>query len=55
MDADARCAMYAANAASLPAGRIGHVDDPAHAALAVLENGYITGTVVHVDGGARMD
>lgn len=49
-----RQAMYAATASALPVGRIGHVDDLAHAALALLENGFVTGTVLHVDGGARI-
>ncbi|MBS1230111.1 MAG: hypothetical protein H6R17_3388 [Proteobacteria bacterium] len=49
-----RTALFAAAAAALPVGRIGQVDDLAHAALAILENGFITGSVVHVDGGARV-
>lgn len=49
-----RQAMFSATANALPVGRIGHVDDLAHAALAILENGFVTGTVMHVDGGARI-
>jgi NAD(P)-dependent dehydrogenase (short-subunit alcohol dehydrogenase family) len=40
-------------ARTLPAGRIGRVDDLAHAALFLLENGFTTGEVLHVDGGHR--
>jgi NAD(P)-dependent dehydrogenase (short-subunit alcohol dehydrogenase family) len=49
-----RESLFAATAAALPVGRIGQVDDLAHAALAFLENGFITGSVMHVDGGARV-
>ena len=49
-----RAALYAATASALPVGRIGQVDDLAHAALAILENGFVTGSVMHVDGGARV-
>lgn len=49
-----RDALYAATASALPVGRIGQVDDLAHAALAILENGFVTGSVMHVDGGARL-
>lgn len=46
--------LFAATASALPVGRIGQVDDLASAALAILENGFITGAVMHVDGGARI-
>lgn len=49
-----RDGLFAATASALPVGRIGHVDDLAQAALAVLENGFVTGSVMHVDGGARV-
>ena len=38
----------------LPVGRVGKPDDLAHAALTVLENGFIDGTVINVDGGGRV-
>ncbi|MFJ7967329.1 SDR family oxidoreductase [Streptomyces sp. NPDC096324] len=38
-------------AARLPARRIGTPDDIAQAFLSVMRNGFITGTVLHVDGG----
>ncbi|MHB9348646.1 SDR family oxidoreductase [Enterobacter vonholyi] len=38
----------------LPVGRVGTVEDEAHAALCVLENGFINGTVINVDGGGRI-
>ena len=49
-----RKAMFEHTAARLPARRIGTADDIAAAALAVMLNPFITGTVVHVDGGARL-
>ncbi len=38
----------------LPVGRIGRPEDIAQAVLSVMANGYMTGTVVHVDGGQRL-
>jgi NAD(P)-dependent dehydrogenase (short-subunit alcohol dehydrogenase family) len=40
-------------ARTLPVGRVGTVDDLAHAGVYLLENGYTTGEVLHVDGGHR--
>ncbi|MFG6666263.1 SDR family oxidoreductase [Halomonas sp. HNIBRBA4712] len=40
--------------ANVPAGRRGQAQDIAHAALMILENNFINGTVVNVDGGARI-
>jgi NAD(P)-dependent dehydrogenase (short-subunit alcohol dehydrogenase family) len=41
-------------AARLPVGRIGRPDDIARAMLTLMHNPYITGTVLHVDGGHRL-
>lgn len=41
-------------ASRLPVGRIGRPDDIAQAVLSIMANGYMTGTVVHVDGGQRL-
>jgi NAD(P)-dependent dehydrogenase (short-subunit alcohol dehydrogenase family) len=43
-----------AMAARLPAGRVGTPGDVARAVLALITNPFITGTVVHVDGGQRL-
>jgi NAD(P)-dependent dehydrogenase (short-subunit alcohol dehydrogenase family) len=43
-----------AMAARLPVGRIGRPEDVAQAFLAVLANGFLTGEVLHVDGGHRL-
>ncbi|WRZ95605.1 SDR family oxidoreductase [Streptomyces sp. NBC_01007] len=47
-------AAFAELAARLPARRIGTPDDIAQAFLSVIHNGFITGTVLHVDGGHRI-
>ncbi|WP_055525170.1 SDR family oxidoreductase [Streptomyces graminilatus] len=47
-------AAFAALAARLPARRVGTPDDIAQAFLSVMRNGFITGTVLHVDGGHRI-
>ena len=44
----------AAMAARLPTGRVGAPGDIAHAIAALLDNGFVTGTVLHVDGGHRL-
>jgi NAD(P)-dependent dehydrogenase (short-subunit alcohol dehydrogenase family) len=54
MSEDDRAGFFKQIAADLPVGRVGEVEDEAHAALAVLENGFINGTVVNVDGGGRV-
>ncbi|OLR94004.1 SDR family oxidoreductase [Actinokineospora bangkokensis] len=41
-------------AGSLPAGRVGTTADVSAAVLALLTNGFITGTTVHVDGGGSL-
>jgi NAD(P)-dependent dehydrogenase (short-subunit alcohol dehydrogenase family) len=39
---------------TLPAGRLGKPDELAHAVLFLMTNGYVTGTVLHVDGGSLL-
>lgn len=51
---DATAETLAAMAARLPAGRIGRTQDIADAIIALLRNGFITGTVLHADGGHRL-
>ncbi len=38
----------------LPLGRLGRPDELAHAALFLMTNTYVTGTVLHIDGGALL-
>lgn len=51
---DAKDATLSAMAERLPVGRIGRPADIAQAIKSVMLNGYITGTVLHVDGGQRL-
>lgn len=51
MEPVAREEMYASTGASLPAGRVGEVDEAAEAALFLMSNAYTTGVVFDVDGG----
>ncbi len=44
----------AAMAGRLPAGRLGTPDDIAADVLSLLRNPFVTGTVLHVDGGHRL-
>jgi NAD(P)-dependent dehydrogenase (short-subunit alcohol dehydrogenase family) len=47
-------AAFAEMAERLPARRVGTPDDIAQAFSSVMHNGFITGTVLHVDGGHRI-
>jgi NAD(P)-dependent dehydrogenase (short-subunit alcohol dehydrogenase family) len=49
-----RAAFFAEIAAKLPVGRIGRPEDIAQAAVFLMVNGFTTGTVLHVDGGALL-
>jgi NAD(P)-dependent dehydrogenase (short-subunit alcohol dehydrogenase family) len=51
---DGKTDRLAAMAARLPVRRIGTPADLAGAYAALLDNGFVTGTVVHVDGGHRL-
>ncbi len=46
--------MFAQIAANTPVGRIGQPEDIAQAILLLLENTYMTGTVIECDGGMRI-
>jgi NAD(P)-dependent dehydrogenase (short-subunit alcohol dehydrogenase family) len=51
---DGKGAALAAKAEALPVGRIGRPEDIAQATLALIRNGYMTGTVLQADGGHRL-
>lgn len=44
----------ASRAAALPIGRVGEPSDVAEAVEFLMTNGYVTGTVLNLDGGARL-
>ncbi|MEL6402379.1 MAG: SDR family oxidoreductase [Cyanobacteria bacterium J06626_4] len=49
-----RQAMYDSAAKALPVGRVGEPEDIAAVALMLMNNPYVTGTVIDVDGGSRL-
>lgn len=51
---DAKHDRLAAMAARLPVGRVGAPQDVADALLMMMRNPFVTGTVLHVDGGHRL-
>jgi NAD(P)-dependent dehydrogenase (short-subunit alcohol dehydrogenase family) len=54
MAAEDREAMFARLEGALPSGRVGTAEDLAAAVWLLLTNGFVTGTVLHVDGGHRL-
>lgn len=54
MSEEARQAMFARTAASLPVGRVGQPDDIAAAFILAMENGFISGSLIDVDGGGLL-
>jgi NAD(P)-dependent dehydrogenase (short-subunit alcohol dehydrogenase family) len=52
MDADAREQLFDSVGKSLPVGRVGEANDIARAYLFLMQEGYSTGQIVVVDGGA---
>ena len=51
---DGKTDFFEKTAADNPAGRIGHPNDVASAALGLLTSPFVTGTTLHVDGGGRL-
>jgi NAD(P)-dependent dehydrogenase (short-subunit alcohol dehydrogenase family) len=51
---DGKEAFMRRTAESNPARRVGTPDDVVQAVLFTLTNPYVTGTVLHVDGGGRL-
>ncbi|MBP1853309.1 SDR family oxidoreductase [Rhizobium halophytocola] len=51
---DRKAQVLGAMAERLPVGRVGRPEDIAAAMAALMENGFITGTLLHVDGGQRL-
>jgi NAD(P)-dependent dehydrogenase (short-subunit alcohol dehydrogenase family) len=55
MDDQSRQAMLDRASASLPAGRYGRPEDHAKAYLFAIDNAFVTGAVIDVDGGALIN
>ncbi|MBE9914817.1 SDR family oxidoreductase [Paenibacillus donghaensis] len=51
LSTEAREAFYAGIAGKLPLKRVGTADDVAQSVLYLIQNGFVTGTVLHVEGG----
>ncbi|GAC1518443.1 MAG: SDR family oxidoreductase [Beijerinckiaceae bacterium] len=54
MPAEARIAMLKQTAAALPVGRVGVAEDIAWQILALVRNGFATGSIVYIDGGGSI-
>jgi NAD(P)-dependent dehydrogenase (short-subunit alcohol dehydrogenase family) len=52
MPEEARRDMLTKTAASLPVGRVGLGEDIARQILSFMANGFATGSIVYIDGGA---
>ncbi|MNU09465.1 short chain dehydrogenase [compost metagenome] len=51
MQEEARNQFYESVAAKLPVKRVGTAEDVAKSVLYLIGNGFVTGTVLHVEGG----
>lgn len=51
MPEEARTSFYQSIAAKLPVKRVGAAEDVAQAVVYLLQNSFVTGTVLHVEGG----
>jgi NAD(P)-dependent dehydrogenase (short-subunit alcohol dehydrogenase family) len=54
MPEEQRKSMFAAAANALPVGRVGRPEDVAQTIIYLMQNGYTTGCVLDVNGGARL-
>jgi NAD(P)-dependent dehydrogenase (short-subunit alcohol dehydrogenase family) len=50
----ARAVLFQAMAAQLPVGRIGRAEEASAGVLFLMENQYVTGSVLRVDGGMSL-
>lgn len=49
-----RLAMFAKAGGALPVGRVGQAEEVAAGYVLAMENGFITGSVIDVDGGGLL-
>lgn len=54
LPAEARAEVFGEQARTLPVGRVGRAEDVGHAVQFLMENGFVTGTVVECDGGLHL-
>ena len=55
MAGEARDAMFDRAAATLPAGRFGQPEDIASGYLFAIDNPFVTGSVIDIEGGALVN
>ncbi len=49
-----RLAMFAKAGGALPVGRVGQAEEVAAGYVLAMENGYMTGAVIDIDGGGLL-
>ncbi|MGH8392143.1 MAG: SDR family oxidoreductase, partial [Pseudomonas sp.] len=49
-----RLAMFAKAGGALPVGRVGQAEEVAAGYVLAMENGFVTGSVIDVDGGGLL-
>lgn len=49
-----RLAMFAKAGTALPVGRVGQADEVAAGYVLAMENGFVTGAVIDIDGGGLL-
>jgi len=54
LPAAAKAEVFDEQARTLPVGRVGRPEDVGHAVLFLVENGFVTGTVIECDGGLHL-
>ena len=54
LPAVAKAEVFDEQARTLPVGRVGRPEDVGHAVLFLVENGFVTGTVIECDGGLHL-
>jgi len=54
LPAAAKAEVFDEQARTLPVGRVGGPEDVGHAVLFLVENGFVTGTVIECDGGLHL-
>jgi len=54
LPAEAKAEVFDEQARTLPVGRVGRPEDVGHAVLFLVENGFVTGTIVECDGGLHL-
>jgi NAD(P)-dependent dehydrogenase (short-subunit alcohol dehydrogenase family) len=54
LDDTQRLAMFAKVEGALPVGRVGQADEVAAGFVLAMENGFMTGAVIDIDGGGQL-